>query len=115
MLFELLWDADTGIGLSPSRELGLAAFGERGDAFARFVALEELLLQLALEGQAALERHLPAGLHGALDAADGHRGPAGRTERARIVERGGAERVAVPVNDAVDKPERLRLFERQAL
>src|SRR5947207_9858756 len=39
----------------------------RGDALLGILALEQLLLQLALDRQAALERHLGARLHRALD------------------------------------------------
>src|SRR6266550_757290 len=42
----------------------------RSQPFLRVVALEKLLLQLALDRQRALHRDLPAGLHRPLDAPD---------------------------------------------
>ena len=41
-----------------------------GDAFLRILALEAKLLQFALDGQRLGERHLGAGLHRALQAAN---------------------------------------------
>src|SRR5689334_5782789 len=43
------------------------------EAFLRILALEEQLLQLAFDGERFGERHLGAGLHGALDVAYGLR------------------------------------------
>ena len=52
-------------------ELRHALLLVRGDAFLGVLALEEQLLQLALDRQRRLERQVPARLHRALDAADG--------------------------------------------
>src|ERR1051325_11684929 len=48
-----------------------------GDAFLGVLAGEELGLQLALDGQAVLQRDLRARLHAALDVAGGHGGLVG--------------------------------------
>src|SRR5690606_31962445 len=51
-------------------ELGLALLHVRGKTLAGIRALEEELLQLALDRQRLADRQLPAGLHRALDVAD---------------------------------------------
>src|SRR4051794_16208416 len=67
---------------SLAAELRLPLLVVGGETLDRVLALEEQLLQLALEGQAALERDLPSRLHGALDAADGLGRLVGRAEAA---------------------------------
>src|SRR6186713_823845 len=52
----------------------------RLQAFLRVVALEETLLQLALEGEAFREARFETGLHGALDVTDGLGGLVRRRE-----------------------------------
>src|SRR2546428_13601069 len=69
---------------SPALELRDPLLDVRRDAFLRVVALEQLLLQLALERQPALERHLGPGLHGALDQAHRLGGLVGRAELLRV-------------------------------
>src|SRR5215470_12683463 len=56
-----------------------------GDAFLGVVALEEKLLQLALDGKRRLNRKVPTCLNGPLDAADGLGRFVGRHELAGIV------------------------------
>src|SRR5262245_45804715 len=58
-------------GRSAAPERGLALLDVGGEPLAGILGLEELLLQLALEGQRVLEGHLRARLHRALDEADG--------------------------------------------
>src|SRR5207249_9002083 len=56
----------------------------RGDTLLGILALEQLLLQLALDRQATLERHLGARLHRTLDQPHGFRGLVRRTELFRV-------------------------------
>src|SRR4249920_431130 len=51
-------------------EVGLALLDVGAEPFLRVVALEQLLLQLALDRERLLERDLGAALHRALDAPD---------------------------------------------
>src|SRR2546425_821858 len=69
---------------SPALELRDPLLDVRRDAFLRVVALEQLLLQLALERQPAFERHLGPGLHGALDQAHRLGSLVRRTELLRV-------------------------------
>src|SRR5467141_2651361 len=61
-------------------EVRLALLDVSRQPFLRIVALEQLLLQLALHRQRALERDLDAGLDRSLDAADGLGGLVRRAE-----------------------------------
>src|SRR5262245_13999592 len=70
-------------GRSPAllaAEVGLALLDVGAQSFLPLVSLEQLLLQLALHGQTALERNLGTGLHRTLDAAHRLRGLVGRAE-----------------------------------
>src|SRR6266436_9508483 len=61
-------------------EVRLALLDIGGEALFGVLALEQLLLQLALDRERALERHLDAALHRALDAAHRLRGAVRRAE-----------------------------------
>src|SRR6266850_4538640 len=87
------------------RELRRAPGVVGGDAFLRVLALEEALLQLALEGEALLEPDLDASGDCALDQPDGARGFRWRDELARVFERSGAEVARRHVEDGIDQPE----------
>src|SRR5207249_4430498 len=50
-----------------SAEVGLPLLDVGGQPFLRVLALEQLLLKLTLDRERALERHLDAALHRALD------------------------------------------------
>src|SRR5687767_2105193 len=65
-------------------EHGLPLLDVGRDAFLRVLALEEEVLQLALEREAGLERHLHAGDDGALDLPDGERGLVRQGELVRV-------------------------------
>src|SRR2546428_10864711 len=69
---------------SPALELRDPLLDVRRDAFLRVVALEQLLLELALERQPAFERHLGPGLLGALDQAHRLGSLVRRTELLRV-------------------------------
>src|SRR6185369_2800772 len=64
-------------------ERRLALLQVRGQALARVLGLEELLLQLALQGQRLGEGGLRPGVYRPLDEAHGAAGPPGRQELAR--------------------------------
>src|SRR5438552_857984 len=85
----------------------------RGDALLGILALEQLLLQLALDRQAALERHLGARLHRALDQPHGLGGFVRRAELLRV------QQHLLPVvlrgQHLVDQAELLRPVEREQL
>src|SRR5687768_7467578 len=67
-------------------EDGLPLLDVGGDAFLRVLALEEQGLELALDGEAVLERDLRAGLHRPLDVADRHRRHVRRRELGRVLD-----------------------------
>src|ERR1044072_8952877 len=94
-------------------ELGHALVVEGGDALAGVRALEQLLLQLALERLAGCERQLGPRLHGALDEA--HR--AGRLVRRAELLGVQRHRLAEPVGgkDLVDESQLLPPVEREGL
>src|SRR5690606_28125819 len=58
----------------------------RGQPLPRIVALEEELLQLPLDRQPLGDRHLPTGLHRALDVTHRLRRPGRRREAPRVLE-----------------------------
>src|SRR5438034_5720276 len=91
------------------RELWFAFLIVGRDAFLRILALKQLLLQLALEGERALEGDLPAGLDGAFDAADRLRRLVRRAEAARVLHHSLPPPFGRP--DVVDDAEALRLLE----
>src|SRR5215208_5129508 len=66
-------------------KVGLALLDVGGQSFFGILALEELLLQLALQRQRGLERNLGTGLDRARDQADRFAGLVGRQEAAREV------------------------------
>src|SRR5205814_10733018 len=82
---------------------------ERREAFLRVGGVEEAGLELALEGEAGLERDAAAGLAGSLDGARGEGRAVGETKHARAGHDVGPE--GVRGQDLVDEPERLRLVE----
>src|SRR5829696_1950078 len=90
-------------------ELGLALADVGFEPLAGVRALEELLLELALDGEAALERHLGAGLHGPLDPADRLGCLVRRAELAGVLVDLPGEVVAL--EDVVDDADPLRLLE----
>src|SRR5437773_3354495 len=94
-------------------ELRHALLLVRGDALLGILALEQLLLQLALDRQATLERHLGARLHRTLDQPHGFRGLVRRTELFRV------QQHLLPVvlrgQHLVDQAELLRPVEREQL
>src|SRR5688572_26343729 len=65
---------------SDAGEAGRALLHECRQPFLGVIALEQLLLQLALQGQTGLERHLGPRLHRSLDAADRLGGAVGWAE-----------------------------------
>src|SRR5207253_10336967 len=89
------------------------------EAFLRVFALEELLLQLALDGERGLERDLPTGLDGTLDASDGLRGFVRRAEALRVFDHAIPPLLAALFRrpDVVDdaEPQRFFEFEKAAL
>ena len=91
----------------------LALLVVRAEAFLRVLALEELLLQFALDGQGALERNFPAALHGALDAADGLRRLVRRAEAPGVLHHAVPPLLAVLFGrpDVVDDAEAERFLE----
>src|SRR2546428_10419474 len=107
-------EEDWALGL-PSFELRCALLEVRRDPLARVVALEQELLQLALDREAVVEAHLRARLHGPLDAADSLAGFVRRRELPRVLlnrvgEALPLERRRIP--DVGDETDRLRLVER---
>src|SRR5215203_2136945 len=93
--------------IAPEFRLALADVGV--EALAGVRALEELLLKLALDGEAALERHLGAGLHGPLDPSDRLGRLVRRAELLGVLVDLAAEVVAL--EDVVDDADPLRLLE----
>src|ERR1700692_121289 len=95
------------------REPRLALLRIRAQGFSRVLALEELLLQLALKGQAALDRQLPPALHRALDAPHRLRGLVRRAEAPRILHHPIPPRLPVLLwgPDVIDDAPLLRLLE----
>src|SRR5207249_3923329 len=77
------------------------------DALLGVVAHEQLLLQLALEGETRRERQLGARLHGALDGADGPGGLGGRAEGTSVLEHLGVE--SFRRDELVDETQAVRL------
>src|SRR5205814_5669594 len=84
-----------------------------GEAFLGVFALEELLLQLALDRERALEGDLPPGLHAALDAADRFRRLVRRAEALRVLHHAVPPLLSVLFGwpDVVDDAEALRFLE----
>src|SRR6185436_3896634 len=101
--------ATTPVAISGSLERRLALGHVGVEPLAGVLALEQLLLELALDGEAALERHLGAGLHRPLDPADRLGGRIRRAELAGEVVDLAQEVVAL--EDVVDDPDLLRLLE----
>src|SRR6185295_2673815 len=89
--------------LALEHRLALLVVG--GDAFLRILALEELLLQLALEREAGFEGHLGARLDGALDPAHRLRGLARRDEAGRVLHDAGPPRLGRVVPQLVHEAE----------
>src|SRR5882724_1736680 len=109
LAWALVAGALTAVATSHPLELR-GALGDVGvEPFLGVRALEQLLLQLALDGETALERHLGAGLHGALDPADRLRGPVGRAELLGVLVDLAHEVVAV--QNLVDDADLLGLLE----
>src|SRR5262249_7190217 len=101
---------------SPAAEARLALLDVSAQAFLRVVALEELLLQLALDRQRLLEGDLAAALHRALDAAHRLRGAVGRAELLRVLLDLLQELVVRGrLPDLVDDPQLLRALEVEGL
>src|SRR5207244_1805133 len=85
------------------------------EAFLRVLALEELLLELALERETGLEGDLRSRLHRALDEPDGHGRAPGWNEAPRVGEHGAPPLLRGAFLDLVDEPEPLGLFEGECL
>src|SRR5690242_9959126 len=67
-------------------KLCLALLNVSLQTLARVFGLKQLLLQLALERETVVQWYFRAGLHGALDATDGHRCLRRRRKLSRIFE-----------------------------
>src|SRR6478735_3860433 len=99
-----------------STEVRFPFFEIRLQAFLRIFALKQALLKLAFERQALVEAGFEAGLHGALDVADGFGSLVGRSELLRVVLHGIGKRPAVQIGvtpDVIDDAEVLGVFERE--
>src|ERR1041385_2144174 len=96
-----------------ARECRLALLVVRAEAFLRILGLEELLLQLALDRQRALQRHFPAALHRALDAADRFRRLVRRAEAPGVLHHAVPPLLAVLLRrpDVIDDAEAMGFFE----
>src|SRR5439155_22828406 len=68
-----------------AREVRLALLDIGAQAFLGVVALEQLLLQFALDGERGFERHLDPALHRALDASHRLGGTVRRAESLRVL------------------------------
>src|SRR6266850_4993108 len=100
----------------PGGEVRLALLDVGAQAFLGVVALEQLLLQLALDRQRRLERDLDAALHRALDAAHRLRGAVRRAEALGVLLDLLHELVgARGLPDLVDDAELLRALEVERL
>src|SRR5438093_1366005 len=96
----------------PTAEARLALLHVGAQAFLRVVALEELLLQLALDRERLLERDLAPALHRALDAPHGLRGAVRRAELLGVLLDLLQELVVrAGLPDLVDDPQVLRALE----
>src|SRR5918993_1724563 len=104
------------ISVLTATEVRLPFLEIREQPFSRIVALEETLLQLALEGEAFGKAGLEARLHGTLDVADGFRGLVRRRELPRVFLDRLRETAAVQLRVAphvIDQAEVPRVLERR--
>src|SRR5215472_17029200 len=95
------------------RELGHLLADVGVEPFLRVLALEEQLLQLALDGERLRERHLRTGLHRAFDVPDRLGGLVRRRELLRVGHHVAHEPLAVAVVDLRDHAKLLRFLERE--